>query len=151
MVLYCDNCYGQNKNKFITSLLFYAVSKLNISSITLKFLVVGHTQNEGDSMHSLIEKQKKRVLRSGPIYTPSQWIPVISNAKKTGAPYRIKEMNFTDFFDIKHLQDKMGQNFSLNAEGEKVDDIVMLKVLKDELFTVYYKTSYSDSTFKKKF
>lgn len=86
VVLYCDNCYGQNKNKFITLLLLYAVNKLNIPSIALKFLVVGHTQNEGDNMHSLIEKQKKRVLRSGyySIYTPSQWISVIYNTKKAG-------------------------------------------------------------------
>lgn len=60
-------------------------------------------------------------------------------------------MNFTDFFYLKHLQEKMRQNFILNVGNEKVlwSDIVMLKVFKDELFTVYYKTSYSDSNFKK--
>ena len=35
-----------------------------VKSITHKFLIKGHTQNEGDSAHSLIERQIKR-LRKG--------------------------------------------------------------------------------------
>lgn len=77
VVFYSDNCTGQNKNKFITSLYIYAVLTMNIQSIHHKFLIVTcscfslHTQNEGDYMHSVIEKQRKNVLRSGPIYIPA--------------------------------------------------------------------------------
>lgn len=59
IILYSDNCSGQNKNKFIVCLYLYAVQKLDIPKITHKFLITGHSQNEGDNMHSLIEKQKK--------------------------------------------------------------------------------------------
>jgi len=60
VIFYSDNCAGQNKNKFITSLYIYAVLTMNIQSIRHKFLIVGHTQNEGDCMHYVIEKQKKK-------------------------------------------------------------------------------------------
>lgn len=62
----------------------YFVTKLNINSITHKFLVVGHTQNEGDSAHSVIEKQIKKSLKSGPNYVRSQYVTLIQTAKITG-------------------------------------------------------------------
>lgn len=55
---------------------------LNIKSIALKFLTVGHTQNEGDLMHARIENEANRILKGGPIYEPSQWVSVIKCAKK---------------------------------------------------------------------
>ena len=82
VVFYSDNCCGQNKNKGMASLYLHAVQNFNIPTIEHKFLIVGHTQNEGDSMHSVIEQQKKRMLRSGPIYTPTQWTPILHLAKK---------------------------------------------------------------------
>lgn len=82
LVLYSDNCCGQNKNKFMVALYLYAVTHLNIQSITHKFLIKGHTQNEGDNIHSLIEKEIKKNLKSGPIYSPHQYVAIIKNAKK---------------------------------------------------------------------
>lgn len=43
IVFYCDNCGGQNKNKYVVSMLMYCVMTLNIPSIAIKFLTVGHT------------------------------------------------------------------------------------------------------------
>ncbi|XP_045763000.1 uncharacterized protein LOC123865809 [Maniola jurtina] len=62
IIFYSDNCCGQNKNKYIATLYMYAVHYLNIASITHKFLIRGHTQNEADSVHSLIEKEIKKNL-----------------------------------------------------------------------------------------
>lgn len=57
VIFYSDNCTGQNKNKFIFALYMFAVSKLNnIKTVTHKYLITGHTQNEGDSAHSVIER-----------------------------------------------------------------------------------------------
>lgn len=81
MIFYSDNCSGQQKNKFMATLYLYAVTYLSISSITHKYLIVGHTQHEGDSVHSVIEKQKTRLLKSGSIYSPQQWVTVIQSAK----------------------------------------------------------------------
>lgn len=72
IVLYCDNyCGGQNKNKSVVWILMYSSMILNINSITMKFLTVGHIQNEGDLMHARIENEANRILKCGPIYEPS--------------------------------------------------------------------------------
>lgn len=49
VIFYLDNCAKQNKKKCITSLYLYATINLNIDANTHKFLVVGHTQKEGDT------------------------------------------------------------------------------------------------------
>lgn len=65
-----DNCGGQNRNRIVFLMYMYACYKFKISHhITHRFLVVGHTQNEGDSMHALIEKKTKDKV----IYIPDQW------------------------------------------------------------------------------
>lgn len=64
IIFYSDNCAGQQKNKFMLALYLYAVKKLNINLLTHKFFIKGHTQNEGDSAHSLIEREVKRILCS---------------------------------------------------------------------------------------
>ncbi|CAG4958617.1 unnamed protein product [Parnassius apollo] len=78
VIFYSDNCCGQQKNRFILAMYHYAVSTLNINSVTLKFLVRGHTQNEGDNAHSLIEKAIKKAKKSGPIYVPSHALRNVS-------------------------------------------------------------------------
>lgn len=98
IIFYSDNCNGQNKNKYIASLYSYAVAHFdNIQSITHKYLIktyTEHTQNEGDNAHSLIEKEIKRNLRSGPIYIPQQYVPLLRGARKTGTPFREKELDY---------------------------------------------------------
>lgn len=61
VTFYSDNCAGQNKNKYIASLYLYATAFMKIPTITHTFLITGHTENEGDSMHSCIEKKKKNI------------------------------------------------------------------------------------------
>lgn len=56
----------------------YCLTHMDIKSITHKYLIIGHTENEGDSMHSCIEREKKEVLMTGSIYVPSE----IANARK---------------------------------------------------------------------
>jgi hypothetical protein len=84
-------------------------------------------------MRSMIGKQKKRALASRPIYVPSQWISVISAAKKTRTPYRITEMDFSDFIDIKEMKTQTGSNFNKTTENKKIlwNDIHAIKVTKD--------------------
>lgn len=77
-IFYSDNCVAQNKNKFLLGMYLYCVTHMDIKSITHKYLIIGHTENEGDSMHSCIEREKKEVLMTGSIYVPSE----IANARK---------------------------------------------------------------------
>lgn len=65
------------------------------------------------------KKKKKRCLKSGPIFVPEQWIPIISLAQK-GEPYKVYQMGTGDMFDFKKLCSEIGNNFTINTEKEKV-------------------------------
>ncbi|CAH2107147.1 unnamed protein product [Euphydryas editha] len=120
VIFYSDNCGGQQKNKFLLSAYAYAVNKLTVKSITHKFLIRGHSQNEGDNVHSVIEKQIKRYLQSGPIYVPEQYKTLIVTAKKTGKPYKVVEMTHSKFYDMKALQESWGSNFNIDEEKNQI-------------------------------
>ena len=151
IIFYSDNCCGQQKNKYLLSAYAYAVFKMGVKSITHKFLIRGHSQNEGDSVHSVIEKQIKRHVRSGPIYTPQQYSTLIRTAKKTGQPYKVQEMTHEKFYDLKALQEEWGNNFNLDDDRNQVKwhDIKMIRVEKESPGAFFYKTSYADTNFKK--
>ncbi|KAJ8915389.1 hypothetical protein NQ315_008276 [Exocentrus adspersus] len=149
-VLYSDNCGAQQKNRYVIAVLMYAVQKLKIRRITHKYLVAGHTQNEGDAVHSVIEKQIAKSLKSGPLYIPDQFISLIRVAKRKGPPYLVHELTHDDFVDVKLLAADVGVNISTNSNKEPVhlSKVHMVKVEKDKPFLYFYKTSYSEEDWK---
>lgn len=80
----------------------YAVKTLAVNKITHKFLIRGHTQNEGDTAHSIIEKAIKKAKKSGAIYVPDQYVQIIRSAKKKGNQFIVEELNFDDFMTSKN-------------------------------------------------
>lgn len=145
ITFYSDNCCGQQKNQYIIGVYIYAVQYLKIRSITHKFLIRGHTQNEGDAVHSVIEKQVKRCLRSGAIYVPSQYVSAIQSAKRHGTPFIVNEMGYGDFIDIKQLPVPR-LNKDVDGQVVKLSDIKVIKIDKNEHneIKIQYKTSYFD-------
>lgn len=113
--LYSDACTGQNRNRFIFALYQYACITLNMN-ITHRFFVSGHSQSEGDMMHSCIERSKKNQT----IYTPEQMYFLVDNAKVEGEKFDVKEMTREDFYDIKKLIPKKGMNWTEDNKGNKV-------------------------------
>lgn len=101
-------------------MLIHCVNKSNIKSVNTKFLIVGRTQNKGDSMHAQIKGEAKRILQSGPIYEPSQWVSVIKSAKKNSKPYTVYEVEKDQIFDLKKLSSDIGNNCKINQNGENV-------------------------------
>ncbi|XP_050519034.1 uncharacterized protein LOC126893129 [Diabrotica virgifera virgifera] len=149
IILYSDNCCGQQKNKFIMGMYLYAVQKYNIKSITHKFLIAGHTQNEGDNVHSVIEKQIKRALKSGPIYIPTDYVKLIQSARKKGNPYKVTELGYQDFMDLKTLSQQIGSNYNKLSDNEliRTSDIKILKVQKNNPGIIFVKTTYEQKEF----
>nr|CAI5864942.1 unnamed protein product [Callosobruchus analis] len=89
IIFYSDNCAGQNKNKFIFALYIYAVLSLeNINSITHKFLITGHTQNEEPRALRNCGRHKE-IQEIFSIYVPDHYVTIIKQAKKRGKPYRV--------------------------------------------------------------
>ncbi|KAF2893553.1 hypothetical protein ILUMI_12621 [Ignelater luminosus] len=107
---------------------FYYKSKLN---------------NEGGNAHSLIECQVKRSLKSGPIFLPAEYIGLIKSAKKTRNPYLVTEMSFKDFFNLKQLNEKLGNLECTRNNDGKLSDMKVIKIEKEDPFKILYKTSYA--------
>lgn len=151
VIFYSDNCCGQQKNRFMLSMYRYAVEKYSyINSITHKFLVKGHSQNEGDCVHSVIERTVKKCLKAGPICIPAQYITLIRGAKKTGRPYQVNEMSYDSFFDLKNLaeQSLIGTNLKdSNGEVVKITSVAMFRFEKESPQKIFFKTSYSEKEF----
>lgn len=96
------------------TMLWFAVSKMDFEYIEQKFLLTGHTFNEGDSVHSAIEKASSNV----DVYTPTHWGMVIRSASHR-RQYIVKEIMTEDFFDFKDLSKNL-LNFEVDTEGNKV-------------------------------
>ena len=57
MILFADNCFGQNKNKYIISFLGSLLDHFNLNTITYNFLCVGHTHNDADMIFGIVAHQ----------------------------------------------------------------------------------------------
>lgn len=150
ITFYSDNCCGQNKNRYIISMFLFAVRSLKIKAINHKFLICGHTQNEGDAVHSVIEKEIKKSLKRGPIFIPQQYATIIRMAKKKGRPYAVHELSHTDFLDLKQLNGMIGGNYSKNMQGKtvKMTDMKIMRYEKCKPNSFQYKLSYKDLEFE---
>ncbi|KAF2889008.1 hypothetical protein ILUMI_17165 [Ignelater luminosus] len=95
--------------------MFSYVSRVLELDTTHRFFQKGHRQNEGDSMHAVIENAKKR---QSVIYTPDQWTMLIRMAKVTGHPYIVKEMSQNDFYSFADIV--KSQNWIKDEEGDKM-------------------------------
>ena len=109
-VFYSDSCFSQNENMFYATMLWYCLQKLNMSSITHKYLEKGHAFNENDSVHSIIETASKNI----PVYTTPTWA-----ATRPKRPYEVKEMTLQDFLDFKKVAENI-KNFEINTKNDKV-------------------------------
>lgn len=152
IVFYSDNCAGQQKNKFMIAMYLFTVQKFtNIKSITHKFLIKGHTQNEGDSAHSQIERQIKKDLKKGPLYTPDGFINAIKNARKKSQPFRVNEMCYEDFYDWKNVCSQMCFQIQKDDANDVVKfcDLKVIKIKQDDIRAIHFKNSYADEDFKR--
>ena len=100
VTLFSDSCGGQNRNKNFLTMLWYALSKFEFEEIEHIFFVSGHSQNEGDSMHSVTERSSSHVS----VYTPTQWAQTMRTAKRHAPLYIVEELDQSDFFDLKKWQ-----------------------------------------------
>ena len=109
---------------------FWAVQHFGIDKITHKYLVKGHTQNQTDSMHSCIERNKKLYLKANNIYVPADWIGIIKTAKRTGSPFQVYEATGDEFLDFK----KFSEHF--NFKDLPFTDMKMFEVCSFNLYAL---------------
>ncbi|KAL0840950.1 hypothetical protein ABMA28_014743 [Loxostege sticticalis] len=126
-----------NRNRVVFLAYLQAAKDFNVT-ITHVFLERGHTQNEGDSVHALIERFAKNKM----IYAPDDWYNMIRWCKQDGNPYRVVQMQSDEFIDFKKFL--CGPNWVKNMKGEKMfwSQIRQLLVLPNETDRIYYKTDF---------
>ncbi|GBM32079.1 hypothetical protein AVEN_150068-1 [Araneus ventricosus] len=66
VILWADNCSGQNENRMILIILIYLVPKNFLDKITIKFFVSGHSFMPCDRDIGLIEKRKRNCKALAP-------------------------------------------------------------------------------------
>lgn len=98
----------------------------------------------------LSKNKKKKVLRSGPIYIPAQWVTLIKTAKQHGKAYDVKELSTEDFYDFKKLSENIGKNFNKDINGQQIywNDIQEIVIDKSDPFAVKVRTSYVNTDYQ---
>ena len=140
IIIYVDNCAAQNKNWLLFSSLLRIVNSEEVAcdSITLKYLVAGHTFMSADADHAAIEKslKKKKI-----IYDLDAFCGCVSD---TGIS--LKRLEFSDFRkwtdDISRYQlQKLGDN------RPYLKDICVFMVLRGSS-DFHFKRTFDDSEFQ---
>lgn len=112
-VLWSDSPTGQNRNRMVFSSFMQAAARLKIK-ITHRFFESGHSYSEADSMHALIERE----AHMKEIYTPDEWISLISTAKQDGNSYIVNKLNNQEVLDLHSLVDQ--QIWDRDSRGRQV-------------------------------
>ena len=112
LIYFSDTCTGQQRNLYFCMMCLYSVVNFPIQVITHNYFERGHSQMEGDRVHSTIETSTKKLE----IYSPSDWISAIKNAKKSIPKYEVKEITTEMIIDFKEFSDKTVTN------RKKIDD-----------------------------
>ncbi|CAK1579995.1 unnamed protein product [Parnassius mnemosyne] len=152
--MFSDTCGGQNRNKNVAAILLWAVQKIpNLNIIEQKFLESGHSYMEADSMHSSTEASQKNTA----IYSMLDWINVFKrarsknkykkdNKKVVKEPYKVKELKYFEFKDLKALSDQILKNTTRDTDGKVVKwlKIKRLRYIKGEA-KIFYNYNMSES------
>lgn len=144
--LMSDSCGGQNLNQYFSTALLHAVRFTNCKIIDHVFYEPGHSQQEGDSIHSSIERSAKNIQ----VNVPSEWGIICQTARKTPEPYKVLYLNHEAFIDWSSLasSNKETQRY-ITVTGEVVQwrKIKWFRYLKSEPDSIFFKYDYDDETF----
>ncbi|KAL4153089.1 hypothetical protein QTP88_000922 [Uroleucon formosanum] len=145
LIMYSDQCGGQNRNIKLSLLCQYIVSspEYTVKKIDHKFLVSGHSYLPCDQDFGLVEKQKKLFPN---IFIPEHWNNVILTARKRN-PFKIICMEKSDFFSTKKLECNITHR-KVDVDKSKVEwlKIQWLKFSFKMPFKIFFKYSNNEIT-----
>lgn len=134
VILWSDNCSGQNKNKIILFAYMYMIEIGLVRSVEHKFLQSGHSFLDCDRDFALIEKKKKKTI----VHQPTDLYGLIRDARNV--PFNVVEMK--RFFNFKD-----GAEYFLNTTKLAISFAVRIKITEPGI--VDLKRSFDDGPFEK--
>lgn len=139
VLLYCDSCSGQNKNRIVLAAInhFLHISK-NIEVVQINYLLPGHTYMPVDSVHAVIEKEVKNLI----VWSPDQWPTYIESARKRPKPYNVNVIEHSDFINWNTITEETFTTSSLKEF--KMKDIRVATFKKNNLKKVEIKCTMKD-------
>ena len=105
-------------------MLHHIVQATTIKVITVHFLVKGHTENDADTIHSIIERNSCVKL-----FLPDDCATVIQSSPKEVYDIDVKQMTHEIFFDF-HEVTAWYKNFKIAYAGEDVLNWMKVAVVK---------------------
>ncbi|XP_074028086.1 uncharacterized protein [Leptinotarsa decemlineata] len=146
LIMYSDQCGGQNRNIKMSLLCNYITASRNftVEEIDHKFLVSGHSYLPSDQDFGLIEKEKKFHPH---VFIPQDWHTVIKHARKKH-PFIVINMDKSNFFSTKFLESTI-TNRKVSESKTKVEwlKIQWLRFRKDFPNTLQYKYSNHEDVY----
>lgn len=143
LIMYSDQCGGQNRNIKLSLLCNYITASPNFSveEIDHKFMVSGHSYLPCDQDFGLIEKEKRFHPH---IFVPNDWHAVIKHARKKN-PFTLVEMKMSNFFSTKVLENN-SINRKISEAKTKVEwlKIQWLRFRKDFPNNIQFKYSNNE-------
>lgn len=140
-LFWSDNCGPQNKNSMVFSLYQWMAKNFHIN-ITHRFLIKGHTQNEGDNVHSKIETHTRHM----DIFAPSMWYEQIFLASKK-RKYSVIEMTINDFLSFDSISKPLSKARNVNNENVGWAQIIELTVTSQNPMQIQYRHEYGGNQF----
>lgn len=137
IVLYTDGCTPQNRNQVLSNALLNFSVKHQVQ-VVQKFLIKGHTQMEGDSVHAMIENK----LKNKDIYVPYEFVKYTKEARMKPFPYDAKYLKHDFFKDYSKLEYYRSIRPGRKTGDPVVTDIHCLKY--DPAGVIQYKLQFDD-------
>lgn len=138
--LFSDACGGQNRSWNIVALFHYflTVTSKNIKKIDHIFFESGHSQNENDNVHSVIECASRKVE----VFIPAQWVILVKLASKK-KPFDVRELSQTDVYDLDELQKNTFGN-----KKTKISQVQRIKYEKNIFFSLSVLSEFEEMDVK---
>lgn len=148
LTIWSDNCPSQNRNILMIMCYFWALRrKPSLQVINHKFLSRGHTHLEADSIHSVIERNRKKIAKFQ-IMTPWDWQQMvrIAGIKKQ---FTVINMETSDFKQFKTLFEGPAAPYiskKKNSVGTDflISQVCHMQVRKDTPGILYYRKDFCE-------
>lgn len=93
LVIHCDNCAGQNRNRFVLWFCSWLIHVKMFEEVELDFLVAGHTKNECDGSFGCIKKK----LRRTNVHNSKEMRELIEQSSKTSSCVKASDVQWYDW------------------------------------------------------